>query len=138
MNTMEKNPARTLSTFDFDPNHFKPGRIYRALTEVLTEQTSFSLDDLYRIGLILMKMKKRDIKLTALFINKWDTMSMCGQDEDMIQCLADLCDELVREILIANAPGIKAGQTAHAYAWLKLPDLVSDVFSYRFPTATAA
>ena len=119
---------------DFDPNNYKPGRIIQALTELLTECKDISIDDLYRIGLIMLKMKKKDMTLTALFINKWDMFSMCGHDEDMIQCVADLCDELVRQLLMVN----NAGQKQTEYVWLRLPQLVSDVFTYREPSATAA
>lgn len=119
---------------DFDPNNYKPGRIIQSLTELLTERKEISLDDLYRIGLIMLRLKKKDMTLTALFINKWDMLSMCGQDEDMIQCVADLADELVRQLLMVN----NAGQKQTEYVWLRLPQLVTDVFTYREPAATAA
>lgn len=138
MTTTNRPAARIASASDFDPNHYRPGRILQALTELLTERTDISLDDLYRIGLIMLRMKKKDIALTSLFINKWDTLSMCGQNEDMVQCVADLCDELVRQMLLTHTSGGKQAHTEREFAWLRVPELVSDVFSYGGPAATAA
>jgi len=136
MNAIKNTPRPIKMASDFDPKGYKPGRIIQALTELLKEREEMSLDDLYRIGLIMLKMKKKDITLTALFINKWDTLSMCGQDEDMIQLVADLCDELVVQLLLTNNSEQMHLQTK--YAWLKMPELISDVFTYNRPAVTAA
>lgn len=121
---------------EFDPNNYKPRFIIHALTVLLSEPKVFSLEELYRIGLIMLKMERKDITLTALLINKWDTLTMCGQNEDMIQCVADLCDKLVSQLPLPKERIHQ--QTQKEFVWLRLPELVSDVFSYRKPAPVTA
>ena len=129
-------PKRTgMTAGDFDPNKYKPRLIIQALTGLLSESKAFTLEELYRIGLIMLRMEKKDMTLTALLINKWDTFTMCGQNEDMIQCVADLCDELVSQLPLPTE--LIHRQTQAEYVWLRLPELVSDVFTYRKPAMTA-
>lgn len=134
--TTTKRTAVTAPAVDFDPNNYKPRLIIHALTQLLSESKIFSLEELYRIGLIMLRMEKKDMTLTALLINKWDTLSLCGLNEDMIQAVSDLCDELVGQLPLPKE--IIHEQTQKEYVWLRLPELVSDVFSYRKPATITA
>ncbi len=134
--TTAKRTAVTAPAVDFDPNNYKPRLVIHALTRLLSEPKIFSLEELYRIGLIMLRMEKKDMTLTALLINKWDTLSMCGQNEDMFQAVADLCDELVGQLPLPKE--LIHERTQKEYVWLRIPELLSDVFSYRKPVTVRA
>ena len=131
MTTQKKTAVTAAPAVEFDPKRYKPRLIIHALTRLLSEPKIFSLEELYRIGLILLKMEKKDITLISLLINKWDTLSMCGQNEDMFQAVGDLCDELVGQLPLPKE--LIHEQTQREYVWVRLPELISDVFTSRRP-----
>jgi hypothetical protein len=126
MITQKTTAVTAAPAVEFDPNNYKPRLIIHALTRLLSEPKIFSLEELYRIGLILLKMEKKDLTLTSLLISKWDTLSMCGQNEDMIQAVADLCDDLVAQLPLPKE--LVHEQTLKEFFWLRLPELISEVF----------
>lgn len=97
-------PAATiLSIVNMDLSDRKPRRARQTLREWLITRPYVSLFDLNRVGRAILQLPQPDLCVTGLFIQRWESALICGQDEQLAQSVADICEELLKRIQAMNA-----------------------------------